>query len=150
VEVERQLLFFIVALVVLVAGFSITNTLITITFQKRKEIGILKALGAAPPAIVRVFMAQGVVVGFVGNLSGFGLAAAILYWRDQIQTALGVLLGVQIFPKEIYQFSRIPAEIIPGDMALIGGLSFVICVLAAVIPAWFAARLDPVRALREE
>jgi lipoprotein-releasing system permease protein len=150
VEVERQMLFFIVSLVVLVSGFSIANTLITITFQKRREIGILKALGAARPAIVRVFMAQGVVVGIVGNVFGFGLAAAIIYWRDQIQTALGVLLGVQIFPREIYQFNRIPADIIPTDMMLIGGLSFAICVLAAVIPAWFAARLDPVRALREE
>jgi lipoprotein-releasing system permease protein len=147
---ERTLLFFIVALVVVVAGFSITNTLITITFQKKRDIGVLKALGASQNRIIRVFLAQGVAVGIVGNLLGFAAAAAIIHWRDQIQALLARLTGQEIFPKEIYQFSRIPAEIIPADMVLIGGLSFGICVLAAVVPAWFAARLDPVRALREE
>lgn len=150
VEMERTLLFFIVALVVVVAGFSITNTLITITFQKKRDIGVLKALGAAQGRIIRVFLAQGVAVGILGNALGFGLAAMIIHWRDQIQTGLAILTGQEIFPKEIYQFSRIPAEIVPGDMILIGSLSFGICVLAAMVPAWFAARLDPVRALREE
>jgi lipoprotein-releasing system permease protein len=150
VEMERTLLFFIVALVVVVAGFSITNTLITITFQKKRDIGVLKALGASPNRIIRVFLSQGVVVGLVGNLLGFSLAAAIIYWRDQIQALLARLTGHEIFAKEIYQFSRIPAEIVPGDMLVIGSLSFGICVLAAMVPAWFAARLDPVRALREE
>ena len=150
VETERTLLFFIVALVVVVAGFSITNTLITITFQKKRDIGVLKALGASKGRIIRVFLAQGVAVGIVGNAMGFGVAAAIIYWRDQIQSALAYMTGQEIFPKEVYQFSRIPAEIVPGDMLLIGALSFGICMLAAMVPAWFAARLDPVRALREE
>jgi len=150
VEMERTLLFFIVALVVVVAGFSITNTLITITFQKKRDIGVLKALGAAPGRIIRVFMAQGVVVGILGNLLGFGCAAAVIHWRDQVQAALAKITGQEIFPKEVYQFDRIPAEIVPRDMLIIGALSFGICVIAAVVPAWFAARLDPVRALREE
>ncbi len=150
VEMERTLLFFIVALVVVVAGFSITNTLITITVLKRRDIGVIKALGASSGRIVRIFLAQGVAVALLGNALGFAAAAAIIYWRDQIQGLLAVMTGQEIFPKEIYQFSRIPAEIVPFDMVLIGTLSFGICVLAAVIPAWFAARLDPVRALREE
>jgi lipoprotein-releasing system permease protein len=150
IEIERTLLFFIVALVIVVAGFSITNTLITITVQKKRDIGILKALGAAQSRIVRVFLSQGVVVGIIGNACGFGLAALIIRFRDEIQTALAKLTGHEIFPREIYQFNRIPAEIVPADMVVIGGLSFLICVLAAMVPAYFAARLDPVRALREE
>lgn len=150
VDFERVMMYFIVSLVVVVAGFSITNTLITITFQKKRDIGVLKALGAAPGRIIRIFVSQGIVVGIVGNVCGFGLAAAIIFWRDQIKHFLEMAAGHEVFAKEIYQFSRIPAAVVPTDMLIIGGLSFGICVLAAMVPAWFAARLDPVRALREE
>ena len=87
-----------------------------------------------------VFLAQGVVVGVIGNMLGFGLAAVIIHWRDEIKETIARLTGQEIFPKAIYQFSRIPAQIVPQDMLIIGGLSFAICVFAAIVPAWFAAR----------
>ena len=150
IHMERNVMFFILLFIVIVAAFGIMNTLITVTVQKTREIGILKALGARTGQIVGIFVGQGIVVGIFGTLIGLGTGIWLVQYRNQVSQWLSGVLGIEIFPKSIYQFSEIPAEIVPSDIAIICASAFVICTVAAVIPAWFAARMDPATALRHE
>jgi lipoprotein-releasing system permease protein len=150
VRLERNMMFFILFFIIIVAAFSVMNTLITVTVQKRREIGILKALGANVRQIVWVFLAQGMVVGFFGNAIGLALGMILIRFRNEFKDFLAAVLHIQIFPPSIYEFTEIPAEVVPRDVAVICISAFVICSVAALIPAYFAARLDPVKALRYE
>lgn len=150
IRLERNVMFFLLLFIVIVAAFGIMNTLITVTVQKTREIGIMKALGATTGQIIWVFLAQGMVVGFFGNITGLACGMALIRWRNEFKEWLAQVLGIQIFPADVYQFSEIPAEVVPHDVAIICLSAFAICSLAALIPAYFAARLDPVKALRYE
>ncbi len=150
IHMERNVMFFILLFIVIVAAFGIMNTLITVTVQKTREIGILKALGARTGQIIGVFVGQGIVVGIFGTIIGLSLGIWLVQYRNQVSHWLSSLTGIEIFPKSIYQFSEIPAEIVPSDIAIICVSAFAICTVASVIPAWFAARMDPVSALRYE
>jgi len=150
VRLERTVMFFLLFFIVVVAAFGIMSTLITVTVQKRREIGIMKALGANLSQIVWVFLGQGTVVGLFGTLTGLGLGMTLIRYRNEFSHWLASTLHIEIFPREVYQFSSIPAEVIPKDVAIICISAFLICSLAALIPAYFAARLDPVKALRYE
>ncbi len=147
---ERVLMMFVLMMIIVVAAFSISNTLITVIVQKKREIGVLKALGSAPGKIVSIFMAQGFVVGVLGNGVGLLLGGAVLHWRNDLRAWLVHAFNVDIFSASVYSLSGIPSAITVQDIALICAMSMVICLVAAYIPARFAARLDPVKALREE
>jgi lipoprotein-releasing system permease protein len=150
IRLERTVMFFLLFFIVIVAAFGIMNTLITVTVQKTREIGIMKAIGANIWQIVWVFLAQGMVVGLFGTLAGLGLGMLLIRFRNEFSQWLGNTMGIEVFPRQIYQFSQIPAEVIPRDVAIICIGAFIICSVAALIPAYFAARLDPVKALRFE
>ncbi len=150
IRMEKHVMFTILMFLVVIAAFCIMNTLITVTVQKTREIGIMKALGATPQQIVWVFLAQGMFVGFLGNVTGLVAGLTILHFRNPFRAWLSEQLGIVIFPPSIYEFDGIPAEVIPRDVAFICLSAFVICSLAAFIPAWIASRLDPVKALRYE
>ena len=143
-------MFFLLLFIILVAAFGIMNTLITVTVQKTREIGIMKALGARTGQIISVFLAQGIVVGIFGTATGLLTGIGLVQYRNQVSHWLSSTFGIEVFPREVYQFSEIPAEIVPQDVLIICISAFLICSLAALIPAWFAARLDPVKALRYE
>src|SRR5213596_1967574 len=150
VRLERTVMFFLLFFIVVVAAFGIMSTLITVTVQKRHEIGIVKALGANIMQIVWVFLGQGTIVGLFGTITGLGLGMTLIRYRNEFSRWLASTLHIEIFPREVYQFSSIPAEVIPHDVAIICISAFLICSFAALIPAYFAARLDPVKALRYE
>ncbi len=147
---ERVMMTFILMIIVVVAAFSISNTLITVIVQKKREIGVIKALGASPSQIVKIFVGQGFVVGVLGNAIGLLLAWGALAWRNEAREFIIRVLHKDIFPAAVYQLSGIPSAITAKDVAIICGTAMIICILSAYIPARFAAKLDPVKALREE
>ncbi|WP_042725766.1 FtsX-like permease family protein [Chthoniobacter flavus] len=150
IDMERHVMFIILFFIVLVAAFGIMNTLITVTVQKKREIGIMKALGARTSQIVWVFLWQGMFVGALGTVGGLVTGMTVLYYRNPFRDWLSSTLHIQVFPPGIYEFEGIPAEIVPHDVAVICIGAFLLCSLAALAPAYAAARLDPVKALRED
>lgn len=150
IRMERHVMFVILMFLAVVAAFCIMNTLITVTVQKTREIGIMKSLGSTPAQIIWVFLIQGMIVAALGTVSGLVVGLTLLHYRNPFRDWLSAQTGMEIFPAGIYEFEGIPAEIIPRDIAVICLSTFAVCSLAALIPAWFAARLDPVKALRAD
>lgn len=149
-QVEKNMMFYILFFIMIVAAFGIMNSQITFVVQKTREIGMLKALGTTRLSIVTLFLAQTFIVGVIGVSLGLGLGMLALKYRNEFLDFMNRMTGLELFPASTYQFSRLPAVIDAGDITLICGSALVICVLAGVIPAWTAARLKPVDALRGE
>jgi lipoprotein-releasing system permease protein len=149
VQNERVMMWFVLSFVILVAAFSVMNTTITVTVQKRREIGILTALGASVKQIVGVFMLQAMVVAVLGTVLGWLGGLIFLHFRNNIRSFLAESLSVDVFPSDIYALSSIPSHTLPSDLILICSTSVVLCLLGAFFPAYFAARVDPAVALRD-
>jgi len=150
VRLERTVMFFLLFFIIIVAAFGIMNTLITVTVQKTRDIGVMKAIGANTTQIVGVFLGQGIIVGLFGTLMGLGLGMTLVRYRNEFNNWLANVAHIDVFPKQVYLFSRLPAEVVPRDVATICIGAFLICCLFAFLPALRAARLDPVKALRYE
>jgi len=148
--VEKKVMFIVMFFTTVVAAFGIMNSLITFVVQKTREIGMLKALGAARAQVLWLFLSQGLVVGVVGVLTGFILSMIAVSYRNEFLHFMRDWTGLELFPASIYQFTELPALIVPSDIAIICGSALVMCVLAGLIPAWIASRLRPVQALRYE
>ena len=149
-RVEKNMMFFLLIFITIVAAFGITNTLITVTVQKTREIGLLRSLGFSAGSIMRVFFWQGWIEGVLGTTLGIGTGLVVLKYRNDLLHLLNDRFGMQLLPEELYHLAELPSHTLPGDVAMVAVSVLVICTLAAVIPAWQAAKLDPVRALRYE
>lgn len=150
VAVERRVMFFLLFFVMIVAAFGLSSTLITITVQKAKEIGVLKAIGARSTQILTVFTLYGFIVGVVGAVLGAGLGIMILAFRNEFSRWLLDTFNYEVFPAEIYSFSAIPAVIDWQTIFFIALSGVVLSTLAAFLPALIAARVDPVKTLHAE
>jgi len=150
IATERNVMFFLLVFIIVVAGFGLTSTLITLTVQKSREIGLAKALGATEWQVIRVFVLYGLIVGLVGTALGLASGLLLTEFRNQAASLLAKVLGVEIFPYEIYHFAEIPADIHWGSVAAISISAIAICGIGALLPAWRAAWLEPARALRYE
>ncbi len=150
VRVEKNMMFFLLIFITIVAAFGITNTLITVTVQKTREIGLLKALGFSSGAVMRVFMWQGWLAGALGTATGIAAGLGVLRYRNDLMRFLSARLGLDLLPPELYHLSEIPSDTRPTDLWAIAAAVMIICTLAGLIPALRAARLDPARALRYE
>ena len=128
----------------------ILSALITFVVQKTREIGMLKALGAADLQVSLLFLSQGALVGGIGVAAGYALGRLALAYRNDFLKLLDHIFKFQLFPPSVYGFTQLPALIVPGDLLLICGSAFVVCTLGGLIPAWRAGRLKPVEALRYE
>ena len=148
--VEKNVMFYLLFFIMIVAAFGICSALITFVVQKTREIGILKAVGATNAQVMWIFLSQSVIVGVLGVITGFGLGILAVHYRNEFLRLMNRLTGWELFPAAIYNFAELPALIVPGDIAIICGGSLVICVLAGLLPAWNAGRLKPVEALRHE
>jgi lipoprotein-releasing system permease protein len=149
IQNERIMMIFVLLFVILVAAFSVMNTTITVTVQKRREIGILRALGASIWQIVGIFMTQSFIVAVLGTIAGWLGGLTFLHLRNGIRSFLANVFGIDIFPSDIYHLSSIPSHTVPGDVGLICTASMALCLIAAFIPALFAAVVDPAVALRD-
>lgn len=145
---ERDMMMVALFMIVLVAAFSTMNTMITVTVQKRREIGVITALGSRVSQVLWIFLGQGMVVGIVGALSGIGLGLVVIRFRNEVRSFFGDVFGREIFSEAIYGISEIPAKVLWSDIWTIAGGAFILCSVAALIPAFMAARTDPAKALR--
>ncbi|MFZ0827618.1 MAG: ABC transporter permease [Verrucomicrobiia bacterium] len=148
--VEKNVMFYLLFFIVIVAALCILSAQITFVVQKTREIGMLKALGATNLQISGVFLGQSAIIGVLGVLAGYGLGILALTYRNEFLHFMNRLTGWELFPASIYGFSELPAIIDARDIALICGSSFIICILGGVLPAIRAGRLKPVEALRYE
>src|SRR6266850_1760494 len=145
--VEKNVMGYLLFFIMIVAAFGIMNSLITFVVQKTREIGMLKALGGTRGQVLWLFLSQSLTVGIAGVITGFLLGMLALHYRNEFLRVMNRLTGFELFPAKIYYFSELPAIIIPRDIILICGSALLICVLAGLVPAWTAARLQPVEAL---
>lgn len=147
---ERHMMFYLLFFIVLVAAFGIMGALITFVMQKTREIGVLKALGAAPASIAALFFCQSLVVGVVGVALGVGSGLTALAYRNPFLRFMSATLGFNLFPASVYQFRELPAQTVASDVIVICSGSLILCLLAGVLPAIRAAWMRPVEALRHE
>ena len=148
--VEKNVMFYLLFFIVLVAALCILSAQITFVVQKTREIGMLKALGASNLQISGIFLGQSAIIGIIGVAAGLGLGMLALAYRNEFLHFMNRLTGFELFPASVYGFGELPAIIMPRDVAIICISSFIICIVGGVLPAVRAGRLKPVEALRYE
>jgi len=149
-QVERNVMFLILTLIILVAAFNIISSLIMLVKDKGRDIAILRTMGATRGAVLRIFFTAGASVGVVGTLLGLGLGLAFATNIETIRQWLQGLTGTNLFAAEIYFLSRLPAKVDSGEVIMVVAMALGLSFLATIYPSWRAGRLDPVEALRYE
>jgi lipoprotein-releasing system permease protein len=150
VEIERNVMFLILTLIIVVAAFNIISSMIMMVKDKGRDIAILRTMGASRAMILRIFMLSGASIGILGTIAGFVLGVVFTNNIEAIREGLQRVIGTDLFAAEIYFFTRIPARIDTGEVAAVVAMALALSFLATLYPSWRAARLDPVEALRYE
>ena len=150
IQVERNVMFLILTLIILVAAFNIISSLIMLVKDKGKDIAILRTMGATSGMIMRIFFIAGASVGTIGTMAGFGLGLAFTENIETIRQWIQGLTGTDLFAAEIYFLSKLPAVVDPSEVVAVVLMGLGLSFLATLYPAWRASKLDPAEALRYE
>jgi lipoprotein-releasing system permease protein len=150
VQIEKNMMFLILLLIVAVAAFNIVSTLVMAVTDKQADIAILRTLGASPRSILQIFIVQGAMIGVAGLAAGVAGGVALALNIDVVVPALERVLGFQFLAKDVYYISDLPSDLQWGDVGIITGVSFLLTLVATLYPSWRAARVNPAEALRYE
>lgn len=149
-QVERNVMFLILSLIIMVAAFNIISSMIMLVKDKGRDIAILRTMGATRGMVMRIFLLSGASIGVIGTVAGFVLGVVFCENIEAIRQAIQHLTGTDLFNAEIYFLSRLPAKIDWGEVTQVVGMALGLSFGATLYPSWRAARLDPVEALRYE
>ncbi len=149
-QVERNVMFMILTLIVLVAALNIVSGLIMLVKDKGSDIAILRTMGATSGAVMRIFFMTGAAIGIVGTFAGVALGVVVCLNIESIRQFFSWISGTTIFNPELYFLSQLPADMNPGETISVVLMALALSFLATIFPAWRASRLDPVQALRYE
>ncbi len=149
-EIQRDVMFLILTLIIIVAAFNIISSMIMMVKDKGRDIAILRTMGASRGMILRIFILSGASIGILGTVFGFGIGILITKNLEPIRQFIQTALHMELFAAEIYFFTRLPAVIVPMEVAEVVGMALALSFLATLYPSWRAARLDPVEGLRYE
>jgi lipoprotein-releasing system permease protein len=149
-QVERNVMFLILTLIVLVAALNIVSGLIMLVKDKGSDIAILRTMGASQGSIMRIFLITGAAIGVVGTITGFVVGLLICMNIESIRQFISWMTSTELFSPELYFLSKLPAEVDVGETAAVVIMALTLSFLATLYPSWRAARLDPVEALRYE
>ena len=150
VEIEKRMMFIILALIIVVAAINIVSTLVVAVTDKQADIAILRTLGAAPGSILQVFVIQGMVIGFIGTLIGVVLGIVTALNIDVIVPAIENAFHIKFLSKDVYLIPELPSDLQTGDVISVALMGLGLSLLATLYPSWRAARLNPAEALRYE
>ena len=149
-KVERNVMFIILTLIIIVAAFNIISGLTILVKNKTKEIAILRTLGVSKNSIAKVFFLTGFIIGFLATVTGVTIGILFSYYIEEIRVLITSIFNIRLFPEEIYFLSQMPSEINLGYILIISFFSLLITFLATIVPSLAAANLDPIKALKYE
>ena len=149
-KVERNVMFIILTLIIIVAAFNIISGLTILVKNKTKEIAILRTLGISKKSIAKIFFLIGFTIGFLATITGVSVGILFSYYIEEIRVLITSIFNVRLFPEEIYFLSQMPSEINLGYISIISFFSLLITFFATIFPSLSAAKLDPIKALKYE
>jgi len=149
-KLEKRVMAIILSLIVLVAAFNIITTLIMVVMEKHRDIAILKSMGASSRSIMKIFIFQGLTIGFIGTSLGCTVGVTVALHLSQISLFIERLFGFKILPGDVYYLSELPSRVNYGDVVFIALGTLLISFLSTIYPSWRASKLDPAETLRYE
>lgn len=150
IQMEKRMMFIVLALIIMVAAFNIVSTMVMVVTDKQKDIAVLRTIGASPLSIQAIFIIQGLIIGIIGAYLGLVGGVVLSLNIHVIIPFIEQLFGFQFFPADVYYISEVPSKLDWDDVWAVSGLAFVLTLLATLYPAWRASRIQPAEALRYE